>query len=191
MIGVGLGMTRRGGGALLVTGATDNFDRANAATLGNAQSGQPWTDIRGQWGVTSNFAICQTPLADHNITVVETLLANCVVNLALSASASGGPGLVFRFVDVNNYLYCWAVTNLHVGKVVAGVDTELANVAAGLSSVWSPRATLSGTSVIISDGGGAAISTLVVPEFATATKHGLFGAASPTTSTRYNNFSVA
>jgi hypothetical protein len=190
MIGLGLGMTRRGGKAAPI-GASDTFDRVNAATLGSAESGQPWTDIRGQWGITSNNAICQTPLADHNITIVETLLADCVINLALSASNTGGPGLVFRYVDANNYLYCWAISNLHVGKVVAGVDTELDNVAAALGVAWNPRVTLSGTSVIVSNGGGAAISTKTITEFATATKHGLFGIGSLGGTTRFNNFTVA
>lgn len=114
----------------VLTGFTDadNFTRAdNAASLGSTSTKvQPWTSALGTWGILSNRAYSPTLSGGAAIAVLDDAGANGIVSCTLNALVAGPCGIVFRYVDSNNY---WRLTsnstfgNLVLQKLVGGVAT--------------------------------------------------------------------
>lgn len=122
---------------------TDAFGAVVSSSWGSTDTGQPWTNTggaasdfskasgRGVHALTSvNVVRCSTvntPIADFDISV-------SVASDKLATGASQSPGLVGRFVDVNNDLEArleFSITQtvvLTVIKRVAGTGTTLAQV---------------------------------------------------------------
>ena len=93
----------------LVPVVTDPFDRGdNPDGLGRATTGQQWNEIHGQWAISQQ----QAQLLDVGQGEAPAL--------AVTAGAEGdgltevtlpvveaGAGLVFRYLDPENYWRCW------------------------------------------------------------------------------------
>jgi len=86
----------------------DDFNRANASTLGTASDGfTTWTTTRGAWGIASNVASSSTTASSYALATVPspTLSANYTVSVDVPANA--GPGVAFWVTDANNW---WGAT---------------------------------------------------------------------------------
>jgi parallel beta-helix repeat protein len=101
---------------------TDVFTRSNSSvSLGSTTTGsQAWTSRTGTHGITSNTAYA--PNAGTNISTVPT---TSETNVQVQVPTVGKGGVVFRYVDNNNY---WsfmrnASGNAELTKVVGGVST--------------------------------------------------------------------
>lgn len=82
----------------------DNFNRANASTLGTVSNGvTSWTALKGTWAIVSNAAVGTGtyPMA----TVTNPLQLS---NYELKADVTPGTGLAFWVTDANNW---WAAIN--------------------------------------------------------------------------------
>lgn len=119
---------RRSG--LLQAAVVDSFDRANSTTsLGNADTGQPWTALGGTWGINGNAAYNAVNAAtDINFAVLDAGKSDVLYTITLSAiGVATHPRFVFRAVDLNNLWYVNDSPTLGVGlfKIVAGVLTTV------------------------------------------------------------------
>lgn len=109
--------------------AWDDFNRANAAALGNTPTGKAWTQVNN-WQILSNKARCTSSSGLGTFALTANVVAE--VSLAnLTADVNAGAGLVFRFTNTSNYwrfivlrasgVYTWELT-----KIVSGSSTQVA-----------------------------------------------------------------
>lgn len=107
----------------------DTFDRANTPDdLGTTGTGQAWEVVSGTWGIGNNAALTTGGATGNepNIAVVPEGTGDGLTEIYLPVVEEGA-GLVFRYLDPDNY---WSVTaNPGVGswtlnRVIDG-DTEL------------------------------------------------------------------
>lgn len=99
---------------------TDSFTRTTAAgNLGNTDTGNTWSILRGAWYVSSGYATDNTAGSSYPLAVVELGSSNMVV----SADISTNNGVVVWGVDANNW---WAVaqTNFNYNYQYTGVCTN-------------------------------------------------------------------
>lgn len=144
--------------------AFDTFTRANGA-IGRADSGQLWAVGGGTWTVASNAAAAAAdggtgPLVTLPVRRPDGTLS-CVVT-----GTSGVHGLVFRYVDGNNY---WMIARdngvfygngVFIHKVVAGVVTLYGPISLP-SSPTTFRVAMLGTRIRIEiNGVGSAFGTI-------------------------------
>jgi hypothetical protein len=160
------------------SGIWDNFDRADSATsLGTAGSGQTWTAINGTWGITSDTAY-QVTSSTQAIAVVETGLADCLLELDVDSGIPAGGGLSWRVVDNNDHWF-WDIDASGTGgsgggSVYKRVGGTLTQVRTGLPDCNHKRmgVDLSGSTIdLLID--GVVVDTITDSTHSTATKHGL------------------
>lgn len=110
---------------------TDSFNRANSSsTLGSADTGELWTAHAGTWGISSNRAYVAAASGGVDLATLNANTANGTVGVRLYGYYPFAR-LVFRFSDVNNYLYYTDAAGIHtVRKVVGGTDSLVGTLAA-------------------------------------------------------------
>jgi hypothetical protein len=112
----------------------DTFDRDDSpGTLGNSGTGEPWQAVAGTWGIADGRAIANGGATDTpNIVVVPQGSGDGLTEVTMM-KVEEGAGLVFRYLDPENY---WSVTaNPGVGswsvtRVIDG-DAELVSEVPG------------------------------------------------------------
>lgn len=83
----------------------DNCNRADAGSLGNAVSGQAWTVLAGTWEIVSN-GIAKTAGVADAFAVVESGVANAVIEAPITIRTTGTHALCFRLSDIDNLWLC-------------------------------------------------------------------------------------
>lgn len=123
----------------------DGFRRADAASLGTADTGQTWTSNVGTWEILSFRAHLQSSTAVA-VASVDTTVSDFFLHAGIRTStANGGTdvGIVFRLQDATNFLIVWlgggTDRRIHIQKVVAGVYTDLA---ISDTNQWVPGTTI-------------------------------------------------
>jgi len=116
--------------------AYDTFTRANLARTdnlgpdGQAAPALPWTNQEGTIAIVGNTAIATVLAAGRAICTVPVSSSNLLASVTLIRGTTGA-GIVLRYENVNNYVYCWHNgANLQLVQRVAGVETILVNAAA-------------------------------------------------------------
>jgi hypothetical protein len=110
-----------------LTVVSDSFNRPDNATLGNADTGQAWTENVGTWDIVGGKL--QGTGATGRATVdAGTPHVDIFADITSVSAASREAGIVFRYVDENNYW--WALVDDQTStsicqKVVAGVPTDM------------------------------------------------------------------
>lgn len=162
----------------------DSFARADAAALGNAETGQAWTASAGTFTIASKAA---TPSAAANTRAyLETGVTDHAATVQL-LDTTQQCWLIARFVDGNNYLRAGIAGDgrFTLQAIVAGAVTDF-----GLPNAAKPA---SGSEITLSCVGGS-ISlyangelhrTITNSSHATGTKVGL---QAVTTAGRFRNF---
>ena len=115
------------------------YDAFTRAALGSTEATGPdsqaapalaWTNQVGTVAISGNKAIATVVPVDRAICTVPLGTANHIVSAALVKGTTGA-GIILRYQDVDNYVYCWHNgTNLQLVKRVAGVETALVDTAA-------------------------------------------------------------
>ena len=119
--------------------AYDTFDRAASTTLGNADSGHPWTETSGDMEITANKRL-NALAADSFCTIdlgCEQRVVECTARiLADNTQTTINFGVAFRVLDYTEFLMVGIRGNaggdpntLRIFKRVVSVDTVLATQA--------------------------------------------------------------
>lgn len=189
------------GGAVAGVGlpVTDTVTRAdNVSSPGVTDTGHTWVvpASSGTWGVNTNKLYLPTG-ANRSLVYVETGVADCTIQCSMYTAGGGGDtrryGLMFRYVDVNNYFYFYWLASgaLRCFKFVAGSATQLdtRNLTPTEGNIL--KVILSGNSIQLFHN-GSSLTTLTESFNNTATKHGLYwevgGNAANTA--RWDDFSI-
>jgi len=107
----------------------DTFDRREAGGgLGTTGTGNPWTAVGGEWGITGGRALLEQPApTGPNLVVVPEGTGDGLMEVTMTA-VENGAGLVFRYANPDNY---WTVTanrstgSWSVSRVIDGSPPEL------------------------------------------------------------------
>lgn len=115
----------------------DNFDRANSATaLSNL-----WTSQRGTWGINANEGYLAVNSGTYNIATRSHNYQNHSLTMQFGSSVQDGMGVVWRWVDNNNFYALYrsgsgsslvllkrvdgANTTTTISGVTTGANTEM------------------------------------------------------------------
>lgn len=111
----------------------DSFNRAdNALTLGNADTGQAWTAVKGTWGISGNLAaviVSNTEGTRANLALIESGICDGIIEVTVPGNQTV-PKLIFRHLDESNewMLYNTSASNTYqLSKRVAGTLTQQAD----------------------------------------------------------------
>lgn len=127
------------------TGFTDDFNRADASTLGSS-----WTIHSGTFGISSNKAVPLTQGSLEGYWGMATVLDPAPVQdvtVDLASSGTVNVGIAFGVVDANNYYYWHQQLGIGGGyfrKVVGGnrvIDTGVGGAGSGTFRVVFNKAT--------------------------------------------------
>jgi hypothetical protein len=196
-------LLRRGAIADAYTSAvslpSDNFNRADAATLGTSSSGHTWDEHGTAWSIASNR--CVPPSSGgYRFVTLPAGQADVTVTATINPAASPDLGLCARVVDTNNLVFFdldW-VTDHWICRVFQRLGgsftglTSLVDPVAGLADNTTPfTAALTVTGAT----GGATINgasqgtwTGLDSSLLTATAHGLVG--NDITASTFDNFAI-
>jgi lysophospholipase L1-like esterase len=114
--------------------ASDNFDRADAATLGTANTGEVWTPALGAWALQSGRAYATTagtallPAASRDISVEASVAYPTTGIVAVGTRATGSNNRVTAYIDA-------ATSTFKIGVVINNTltDRQTMAVPAGLA----------------------------------------------------------
>jgi len=173
-------VTKSTGAAII--GFTDNFNRANATTLGNTSGteSKPWEIIGGgTWSIASNAAVLSTAATADSFAVVDANSANGTFTTTLKTVGNRTGGLGVRVQDYDNNITVNARVSgsdahYRLLKKVGGTTTALATATTATSADGDIVAvTTSGSSIIVKVNGVEIFNTTVT-DMQTATKFGLY-----------------
>lgn len=165
---------------------SDNFQRADAVTLGTTTSGTAWSMLTGTAGISSGNAYAITNMR----AVVESSLSDVEIRCDITGSAMSEFYVILRATDASNW---WRIGTDGVSgrlRVEKFVTASLTTVTSLTSPAWrigdqlKVRAT--GSTIYVYRNN--VLSTTVTDSFnSTATKHGIGGLAG---NVRFANWGV-
>jgi hypothetical protein len=152
---------------------TDSFDRANASTLGTADSGQAWTTNAGVFSIASNQASSSSSGGSFTATLDAGIAdIDMRIDVVIGASNSN-PGVVFRSVDISNFWhFTVAAGSWFLYKRVANSYTSMGSGSGPGSGTHTVRVVAVGSNIEVYINGFSKITTTDASH-STATKHGL------------------
>lgn len=90
--------------ASIKKGISDLFNRTTSGTLGTADSGQVWANLRGTWFANGSKATTATAASSYPIASIDMLVQDATT----SASVTSGTGVAFWITDSGSW---WASTS--------------------------------------------------------------------------------
>lgn len=166
-------------------GFRDDFDRGASDSLGSTSDGKPWTiydsgSSTSTWGTYGDgTAGMKDSSSQYHLAVADGLASDGTLTAEISTvnEAERRPGLALRCVDSDNFIYLAQASSsnhtLRIAKRIAGDTTTLSEVGPALQAGDKLIVTLDGPRVIVNVNGEEAMSVLI-PEHANATQHGLY-----------------
>lgn len=159
-------------------GFTDDFNRADGA-VGNTVNGKGWATEggNGTWAIASNKAVNTTNSSGTCYLIADAETPNGTYTVTIGGTGVNGALPIFRYENSTNTLSLLSSGGqILLRKRISNVSTT---VATGSGGTWVAgdviSVVLDGTSVTVKKN-GVDVTGLVgvtVPEFATATKHGI------------------
>lgn len=174
----------------------DNFNRADAAVLGSTSTGSmPWqisvASGTGNGLIDTNRGGVNNGSGARTMAFVNTAFSNCAYTATLGVKDSGIEFLIFRYQDINNYLFLSRESvsgHWTLWKRVAGTPTIVGSTSAVLiASGDIVEVTLNGTSVIVKVN-TVTLFTQTITDMQNATAYG-FGSIT-TFAARWDNISA-
>lgn len=96
-------------------------------TTGSGGSGYGWTDHLGTFIHASGLGYATALSSNEARTTVNASTADVIISAKLSTELTGYVGIILRYADASNYIYCKLDrSHLNLVKVVAGVSTSVA-----------------------------------------------------------------
>lgn len=183
--------------------ATDTFNRADSTSLGSTDGAgsldpigwQPALGL-GVSDIVSNAAavgasttatvnpggLASGSQANANINYIDAGTPDVQIHAELDDLASSAAGIVFRYVDDNNYWLLWAnqATNTRLFKRVSGTWTDVSGALAGMVANNRVMTVKTSGSTITCDINGVQVYTTADTTLQSATKHGFLVASGGT-----------
>lgn len=186
--------------AAAVTLPSDDFNRANAASLGTSSSGHVWDEHGTAWSIASNRCV---PPSSGGYKFATLDAGEADVTVAATINPSGAPdlGLCARFVDASNLVFFDVVWE--TDHWICRVFQRLAGSFTGLTALVNPVVTLGADNTtpftasveLAGDAGEAFINgvsqgtwTGLDGSLLSATDHGLVG--NDVVASTFDNFAV-
>lgn len=178
---------------------SDNFNRADAATLGTSSSGHVWNEYGTAWSIASNRCVPPST-GGYKFATLDASTPDVTVTATINPAASPDLGLAARVVDVSNLVFfdiVWVSDHwiCRVFQRVAGSFTgitALVNPVAGLADNTTP---FTAALTVDADAGEAFINGAsqgtwsgLDSSLLTATAHGLGG--NEVVSSTFDSFST-
>ena len=141
---------------------SDDFNRANNATLGTAAGGWSWAEVSGNPDLFNNaaeFNAAGTARAESDLASADHYAQADL--LSFSPGTIAGPMVRFAAAAETGYyamLYS-GDNNLYIGKLVASSETHLANAAATVSLPDTIKCEINGTTLTGYVNGANVVST--------------------------------
>lgn len=146
----------------------------------------------GTWQIQNNKLTLASPSGTPTCTI-DCGLSDCIVEGTIDPGGSGGSGLVFRHVDINNFIYIrlFGGTTLGVFKYVAGVFSTVNTWAvAAPGEPFTLKVELIGT-IIRAFLNGTLVGSTTVAEHTTATRVGWVTNTAEGATTTFENLKVS
>jgi hypothetical protein len=183
---------RRRKGRIIVFDSASRAD--SAVALGNAETGQPWTALRGTWGTQGGRIYLAVSSGANDVAAVNAGVSDGIVSClvtGLGGAATSDWRLAANITDADNYFVLVASvgTNYTLYRVQVGGFTGIGTVAVlpavgDLASIERRGPSLIARVNAVSSG-------LITDAFNQgATRHGL-ASGGAVSAARYDNFSVA
>jgi hypothetical protein len=177
-----------------MTNRTDDFNRADSgATIDSPSDGLGNYTVAQTWGIQSNRGYCANGGSLGAAVLEASADVEVQVTIAVNGGAGGGGhGVVFRYVDANNYWFVRARVDasvLNMQKFVGGSGTDV-----GTDFSYTPangdviKVVAEGTSISVYLNGTLRIGPVTESTHLTATKHGLFAHGDSTA--RFDDLSI-
>lgn len=179
--------------------ASDNFNRANAGSLGTSSSGHAWTDSGGTWTLSGNTAHGPA-LSGGNYALSSVNAGAADVDITVTVALSGGVdvGIAARVIDSDTFIYMDFTES--GADFITRTFQRVGGSFTGLTSLVGPFSATSPITlrlVCVGSSGeafvqGASVGTWssLHASLVTPTKHGL-AIGSNSSANAYDNFSVA
>lgn len=160
----------------------DTFTRTSTTTLGTTEASGTllgavaWVPQVGTWGTTGTAAYNPSG-SPSAVATVELGRSN--FDLRITLGSSGGSsyfGVIFRYSDINNYIYVNKTSGglLQCVKVVAGVSTTIFSFGSAYSGGSDVRITcINNVITVYMNGSSSGLSRAIEPFNRSATKIGL------------------
>jgi hypothetical protein len=172
----------------------DTYTDANgtAVTSHTPEIGGSYTASDANWQINSNSLRRTAAGSGQPTAVLNAGVSDGVVEGTVTPGGSGGSGLVFRYVDNNNFYYVrvFGGTTLGIFKYVAGSVTAVGSTATvSAAGAWTARVELWGTRIrVFLNGATTPQITTTDSSFPTATQYGFHAATGDTpTSAVFDN----
>jgi hypothetical protein len=168
----------------------DGFNRANnALTLGNADTGQSWSEEAGIWGVIDGTAYIATPSAGNNFAVIDVSpYDNYIIRGKFAVNTAEGR-ILFRYLNADNRLNITRISQAYtLYKTIDGVYTAIGSNAKTPkdNDIVEVRLNDGNIKVLIN---GELIIDIEESTFQSVTKCGISGNLNNRT-VRFDNFTV-
>lgn len=162
-----------------------------------------WTNVAGTLAVTGGTKGYFSSDANGDLAVRETGLADCVVSCRINGDLNGAgysiPQVVFRYADVDNFLYVSNDnTRIYLNKFDGGVFASLTNAASTTSdnTDYTIGIEANGNSIVVKVDGATKITYTLSggnTKYSAYTKHGvrLSKGGTPSYTATWDNFIVA
>lgn len=169
----------------------DTFTRVDSSsTMGNAETGQPWSPISSTWGISSNQAYIPSP-ADGLATYVNAGFSN-VTFICDMLWEDAGDGVMLRALGsaANDGFLFYLHSNQSAQLLVPGFGSSLFNVAQTVvaGTTYQMKVILSGSSISCYVD-GVLKSTVSSATQSTATRFGLRSGGT-TAAKRWDNLKI-
>jgi len=155
----------------------DSFTDTDATAIASHSPsiGGAWTSVTGAATIESN------KLSDNGADIQATVssgLADCTIEVNLTANNDDFQGILFRKVDASNYYIVGLDNdnNVRVWRQIAGVwsNTNSSALTINSGTVYALKAVLSGNTLTFSVDGTVIFDAISVPSFTWATIHGVY-----------------
>ena len=164
----------------------DSFTRSDAIISGNAETGQAWSVLNGNWRVSDGKAYSIAPYTSGDEAVIDIGIADKYL-LSCQITDDTDNELVFRCVDHDNYLFAGiAVGVFAIYKKISNVYTLLGSYGSGVAgTVYTVSVRVSDRNIVLIIDGRQVLS-VDTETFMTATKVGIRSGNKP--NCRFDNF---
>ena len=135
------------------TTISDNFNRANAGSLGSSSEGWSWTEVTGTWGIESNQALKSVTAATYEVARADSDLSSAdhysqvLISGGTSLDVHGPCCRMPSSASATGYIFGTFNLDIYLSKIEAGTVTALINTAYTFATGETYKVESNGTTI--------------------------------------------